>query len=128
MGDHFRRYIFEKPEDAARVKERSEFKSKLADLNAEAHATEIAIKQSLHAQREIARNPEVTKIHERRQSIEVEAELARLKLIRSAVITSRGLAHSNLRPSAWWFRLICPDGLWFRETVDSADYYLEPLQ
>jgi hypothetical protein len=67
------------------------------------------------------------KLHDRRRSIELEAELARLRMIRQAIIASRGLKRAAHRPSAWWFRLISPDGLWFRETVDTAHCYLEPL-
>jgi len=43
------------------------------------------------------------------------------------VTASRGLANSSVRPSAWWFPMVCPDGLWFWETIDRAECYLEPL-
>ena len=80
-----------------------------------------------HEQNDLVKNEEILKIHERRRSIELEAELKRLRLIRQAIISSKGLSRANLRPSAWWFRLVCPDGLWFRETINTAECYLEPL-
>ena len=80
-----------------------------------------------HRQNALILDDEVRRIHVRRRSIELEAELKRLRLFRNAVITSKGLAKANLRPSAWWFPLVCPDGLWFRETIDTAECYLEPL-
>ena len=83
--------------------------------------------QLRHTQKDLVEDESIRKIHERRRSIELEAELKRLRLIRQAIISSKGLTHANLRPSAWWFPLVCPDGLWFRETIDTAECYLEPL-
>jgi hypothetical protein len=73
-------------------------------------------------------DPEVRKVHERRRTIELEAELKRARLIRGAVMASKGLRNAGVRPSAWWFPLVCPDGLWFRSTVENAEAYLEPLR
>jgi hypothetical protein len=126
-GDHFRERIFEKdptPEDLA---ERERLAAAVDDVIHQFAQTEMGIRELLHKQREVVRDDEVVKVHERRRAIEMEAELKRLRLIRQAVISSKGLERANLRPSAWWFRLVCPDGLWFRETVKSAEYYLEPL-
>ncbi len=126
-GDHWRDRIFERepsPEDHA---ERDRLTHA---VEAAIHARKAAEAQMHELRREqnaLVSDPEIRRIHDRRRSIELEAELKRLRLIRSAVIASRGLERANLRPSAWWFRLVCPDGLWFRETVDSAQYYLEPL-
>lgn len=126
-GEHWRNRIFEKtptPEDMA---ERQRIQSDLAETIQKGHEIEAQIRSLMHQQRELSRDPEVLLTHERRRRIEVEAELARLKLIREAIISSRGMRGASHRPSAWWFRLVCPDGLWFRETVDSALCYLEPL-
>jgi hypothetical protein len=69
----------------------------------------------------------VLKAHERRRMIEHEAELKRVRIIRGAVLATKGMTRAGQRPSAWWFPLLCPDGGWFRETVASAQCYLEPL-
>jgi hypothetical protein len=126
-GDHFRNRIFEKDASAEDLAERERL---TAEVDAVIHAkTELQshMHQLRKQQNELVRDEEVMRIHERRQTIELEAELKRLTLIREAIIASKGLRNANRRPSAWWFRLVCPDGLWFRETVDTATYYLEPL-
>jgi hypothetical protein len=127
-GEHFRSKIFEKSPSAEDINSRKDLQSNLQSVIAKIHEVEATIRKLMHEQRNLAQNPEVLRMHERRRSIEVEAELARLRLIRQAVISSRGMQKASYRPSAWWFRLVCPDGLWFRETVESAQCYLEPLQ
>lgn len=126
-GDHFRAKIFEKnptPEDLA---DRDRLANAIEVTIVEIEAAQKEVRDLMRLQREQAQAPEVLKIHDRRRAIELEAELKRMRLIRHAVISSKGLQNANLRPSAWWFPLVCPDGLWFRETVDSAECYLEEL-
>ncbi len=126
-GEHWRNRVFEKTPSPGDLAERARIQADLAAAVREAHDVEASIRNLKHQQQELSRNAEVLQAHERRRRIEVEAELARLRLIREAVISSRGMRRAGYRPSAWWFRLVCPDGLWFRETVDSAMCYLEPL-
>ncbi|MFN8218626.1 MAG: hypothetical protein U0S12_00635 [Fimbriimonadales bacterium] len=126
-GAHFRAKIFEKSPSAEDLAERQRL---IDEVERIAHAigeNEHEIRLLLRRQSELARDEEVVKIHERRRGIELEAELKRLRLIRSAVIVSRGLANAERRPSAWWFPIVCPTGKWFSETIETADYYLEPL-
>ncbi|MEZ0326156.1 MAG: hypothetical protein ACAH95_09630 [Fimbriimonas sp.] len=126
-GDHFRAKIFERDATSDDLAERERL---TANVEAVIHAkTELQsqMHQLRRQQNELVRDEEVRRIHDRRQTIELEAELKRLTLIREAIIASKGLRNANRRPSAWWFRLVCPDGLWFRETVDTASYYLEEL-
>ncbi len=126
-GEHFRDRIFEKEASRADASRRLQLQEQISGVVAEVHETQAAIRSLMHQQRELAGSPEVIKMHDRRRSIELEAELARLRLIRQAIIASKGMNRASFRPSAWWFRLVCPDGLWFRETVDSAECYLEAL-
>lgn len=127
-GQHWREKMFEKSPSPADFAERERL---TAAIEATQHKRAL-VEQNIHElrreQNTLVNDAEIQRIHERRRSIELEAELKRLRLIRNAVISSRGLHKASLRPSAWWFRLVCPDGLWFRETVNSAEYYLEPLQ
>jgi hypothetical protein len=126
-GRHWRERIFEKdptPEDLA---ERERLAKAVEDAIHARLAAETKVHELRREQNDLVNDPRVLKTHERRRSIELEAELKRLRMIRSAIVASKGLERANLRPSAWWFPLVCPDGLWFRETVDSAVYYLEPL-
>lgn len=126
-GIHFREVIFDKQPTSENLAERQRLRD---EIQAIVHAIELSknrLRELARTQRDLVQDDEIVRIHERRRTIELEAELKRLRLVRRAVITSRGLHRANYRPSAWWFRLVCPDGLWFRETVNSAEYYLEPL-
>lgn len=126
-GNHFRAHIFEQsptPEDLA---ERERLEGEIQSVIHEIDAKRREVYLNGLRQGETTRSTEILKVHDRRRSIELESELKRLRLIRSAVVSSKGLQAANLRPSAWWFPLLSPDGLWFRETVDSAECWLEPL-
>jgi hypothetical protein len=126
-GTHFRETVFEKEPTEADVAERDRLTQEIETTIREIEEAYLEVKSLMRQQRELAQSAEVLKVHDRRRMIELEAELKRLRLIRHAVIASKGLQHANLRPSAWWFPLVCPDGLWFRETVDSAECYLEDI-
>lgn len=70
---------------------------------------------------------ELMQARERRRRISLEAELARVELIRQAVIATEGLELAGRRPAAWWFPLVSPDGTWFAKTICKAQCRLEPL-
>jgi hypothetical protein len=61
------------------------------------------------------------------KSIEYEAELARLWLVRDAVLVSKGLPYTDHRPSAWWFILVDPELQWFRRVSDTAEFRFEEI-
>lgn len=126
-GDHFREKIFEKDPSEEDLGERLRLGhevERVIHIGVETQNRMLELRKQQHG---LVHDEDILRIHERRRSIELEAELKRLRLIRQAIISSKGLARANLRPSAWWFRLVCPDGLWFRETIDTAECYLEPL-
>ena len=129
MGDQFRAEIFGNPAPSADANLR---RAKLvAEMEAANHALwqwKLTMADLRKRQLEIVNDEAINKIHARRRAIELEAELKRLRLIRHAVISSKGLQRAAYRPSAWWFPLVSPDGLWYRETIESAEYYLEPLE
>jgi hypothetical protein len=127
-GEHWRVALFEKEQTPEALAERERLTHEVERVVHEIQHTKAEIKAMKADQRALAKAPDVVKDHERRRAIELEAELSRLKLIREAVITAKGLAASDLRPSAWWFPLLCPDGGWFKQTVDTAECYLEPLE
>jgi hypothetical protein len=126
-GRHWRDRIFEKTPSPGDLRERERLTEAVHEILRRRAESESAVTALRHEQNDMVRDPAISRIHERRRSIELEAELKRLRLIRDAVTSSRGLEQANRRPSAWWFRLVCPDGLWFRETVETAECYLEPL-
>ncbi len=126
-GEHFRAKILAKFPTPDEQKERTCLAAEVDRIIGDIEICRETARTLERDQRELVHGDDVIRVHDRRNSIEIEAELKRLRLIREAVITSNGLPRANHRPSAWWFRLVCPDGLWFRETVDTAEYYLEPL-
>ncbi|AIE84222.1 hypothetical protein [Fimbriimonas ginsengisoli] len=126
-GRHWRERIFEKEPAPGDLAERERLTQEVEKVLHARTDADRRVHELRREQQALVSHPEVQRVHERRQSIELEAELKRLRIIRQAVTASRGMEQANRRPSAWWFRIVCPDGLWFRETVETAEYYLEPL-
>ena len=59
--------------------------------------------------------------------IEYEAELARLWLVRDAILVARGLTYTSHRPSAWWFLLVDPELRWFNRVAETAEFRFEEI-
>ncbi len=127
-GVHFRAAVFERTPDPDQTAERGRLTKAVEDTLHDLAHTENEIHRLIRKQAEIVSSRDVQQAHGRRREIEAEAELKRMRLIRHAVVASKGLRKANHRPSAWWFPLLCPDGLWFRATVEDAECYLEPLR
>ncbi|HEY3781452.1 MAG TPA: hypothetical protein VGL56_10240 [Fimbriimonadaceae bacterium] len=126
-GDHFRSEIFENNPSQEQLDKRKRLAEEVEAMIHLIAAKKKEIRTLLQKQSDFVGAPEIRAIHERRRAIEVEAELKRLRLIRQAVITSKGLCKASNRPSAWWYPLVCPDGGWFRTTIDTAECYLEHI-
>ena len=126
-GDHFRWKIFEKDPSEEDIQERDRLTHEIEHVIHALTEAQRQMRDSWHKQNELVGSEDILCIHERRRALELEAEFRRLKLIRNAVIASKGLQQASYRPSAWWFPLVSPDGKWFRETIGSARCYLEPL-
>jgi hypothetical protein len=126
-GAHFRARFFERPAGPEDVAERERLEAVVEAAIQAVGEAKGRLRHLRKRQFELTDDPEIRRIHDRRKAIELEAELKRARLIRAAVISSQGLQNATVRPSAWWFPLVCPDGLWFRETVETAECYLEPL-
>jgi hypothetical protein len=127
MSRQFREKIFEKSPSTEELAERGRLGAALQAVIDQQEGVREELMKAFRRQRELAQNESVRNAHQRRRNIEVEAELKRATIIREAVMASKGLEKANHRPSAWWFSLLSPDGLWFRETIDSAEAYLEAL-
>lgn len=127
-GAHWRARIWEKDPTEEDLAERDRLTAELDAVLERKAAAQRRVEEVRRLQRALVEDPEIQRIQERRADIELEAELKRLRLLRQAVISAKGLSLANRRPSGWWFPIVSPDGLWFRETVETARYYLEPLQ
>lgn len=126
-GEHFRAAIFEKQPCEQDLAERERLTQEVDRLIHEKARVSRQLRDMFRQESDLVGSEEIKRVHMRRQGLELEAELARLKLIREAVIASKGLLRAGHRPSAWWFPLVSPDGQWFKETVGTARCYLEPL-
>jgi hypothetical protein len=126
-GEHFREYIFEREATPDEVEKRAQLTEAVQKCSDSIEDVRLQISLLNRKQRELVEDAKTRAMHERRRTLEVEAELKRLNLIRTAVIAGRGLQRAGYRPSAWWFPLLCPDGLWLRATVENAECELEPL-
>jgi hypothetical protein len=126
-GIHFREFVFEKPITPQATAERGHFTQAIEATIQERNAIREELRKLRTQQVNLVNDAEVQSAHERRQGIELEAELKRMRMIRGAVTASKGLIASSHRPSAWWFPVVSPSGLWFRQTIQTADAYLEEL-
>ncbi len=127
LGDHFRAHIFGVTPTAEAIAERGRLEGVLHEVRRDLHHLKQSFIELRVQQQEVVQDPKVLAVHERRRAIELEAELKRLRLVRDAIISSQGLERASLRPGAWWFPIVSPDGKWYRQTIESADYYLEHL-
>lgn len=126
-GEHWRAKLFEKVADPSEYAIRESFESQIRAKEEEVRevwAEWRAVKATQDAQ---TSSNDVQEMMRRRESIALEVELARIKLIREAVTASIGMSKAGQRPSAWWFPLLCPDGTWFRSTMRGARMELEQL-
>ena len=126
-GRHWRAFLFDNEPTPDAILERQKLVAQIDATVAE--ITEV--KRQWHAlqlqQDMLVASPDVLEAQRTYRNIELEAELKRASLIRDAVIVTRGLKRAGLRPAAWWFPLVCPDGTWFRQTMKDAEYSLEAL-
>lgn len=127
-GVHWREFIFEKAATEEDLRTRETFTERILETQREVRESKSRWLELQSEQDALVTSSRVVAIHARRRDIELEAELKRVKLIREAVIASKGLAHAGARPSGWWFPLVSPDGTWFREVTASAEYSLEVLR
>lgn len=126
-GRHWREKLFEKTPSDEALREREEFIHQARELTEQLKQEDLAWRALQRKQDELVAQESIRRAHQRRRNIELEAELHRLHLVRGAVIASDGLELAGRRPSAWWFPIVCPQGAWYRSTIERAIYRLEPL-
>lgn len=126
-GRHWRDKLFGQTPTEEALAERAQFQQREKDLTHQISEAWAAWRAVQAQQDDLVASESVTRVLSRRDAIGLEAELTRVKLVREAVTTAKGLVKAGHRPSAWWFPLVCPDGTWFRATTRTACYWLEPL-
>jgi hypothetical protein len=126
-GEHWRERIFEKNPSAGDWEERERMTAVIEDTILAIDRERAQYRNLQEKQRALVDSEEVREMRSRRSNIALEAEVMRLRLVRDAVTATEGLEHAGHRPCAWWFPLVCPENLWFKNTVERAEHYLEPL-
>jgi hypothetical protein len=123
-GDHFRSVIEWTPEHQ---ETRSEFAARIADLLAERRRILLTISELKASRLETERTGEGARARIRSAEIEIQAESARLTLVRNAILAIQGLPHTQHRPSAWWIPMVDRTGGWFRRIAETTELYTEEL-
>lgn len=123
-GEHFRTTVAWTPEA---TKIRADFDRVLSEVEREKQALRLEIQECRAQRRAIERSEEAISARAMLREIEDAAELARLHLVRNALLTINGLPHTNHRPSAWWLPMVDASGAWFRRIVETTEIYTEPL-
>jgi hypothetical protein len=123
-GDHFRATTDWTPAQEA---QRAEYDRRIQALLSERRELLLRI-QALKARRkQIERGPLAEPAREQIAQIEGAAELARLRLVRNAILARTGLLHTQHRPTAWWLPMVDPSGQWFRRIAETTEMYIEPV-
>jgi hypothetical protein len=123
-GDHFRRVTEWTPAEQAI---RADSERRLQAIAEQKRDLCQEIRAHKDRRLHLERGPEAAAARTQRTQIANEAELARLRLVRNALLTIEGLAHTDHRPSAWWLPMVDPAGEWFGRITDTAELYTEPL-
>jgi len=123
-GEHFRSTM---EWTAAEAACRDGFQQQLQAIAVEKRGWAAQIAAWKEARHQIERGEEACAARARQFQIENEAEMARLNLVRNALLTADGLTHTNHRPSAWWLPMLDKTGAIFRRMVAATELYTEPL-
>ncbi|MBL8060327.1 MAG: hypothetical protein JNK63_06385 [Chthonomonas sp.] len=126
-GKHWRKEIFGNEPGPSALKQRDDFSRQIEQCDMQVRELKAQFRDLDREQSDLVRHQSILEAHEERRALELELELMRMSLVHEAITVTQGLTNAGHRPSAWWFPLICPDGDWFRNTIASAKYYLEPL-
>lgn len=110
-----------------REAERRQFDEQIFALRQQAREAKASARDCIAQRVEMERSDEAVAARQTIARIEAEAELARLRYVRDALFVCEGLRYTNLRPTAWWFPLVSPDGAWFDALVQTMQARLEEL-
>ncbi|HLV81349.1 MAG TPA: hypothetical protein VKT32_13775, partial [Chthonomonadaceae bacterium] len=123
-GAHFRATTTWTPAETER---RAAFDREFAGIERQKQALCVEARELRAQRRAIERCPEALSARARRAEVEEAIEMARLQIVRNALLTIEGLPHTNHRPSAWWLPMLDSNGAWFQRIVETTQLYTEPL-
>jgi chromosome segregation ATPase len=109
------------------IKERAHFDEEIGAARQRAHELRTQARSKTHERVTLEKSEAARQAREVIARLEYEAEWQRFQLVRDALVTSRGLHHTNYRPTAWWFPLISPDGKWLDRLANTAQARIEEL-
>jgi hypothetical protein len=112
---------------AQRQQQRQHFNTEIDELLRQAREAKNAAKVRVAERVELERSPQTAAARETTGRLEYEAELERLRGVRSAILVSKGLRYTNYRPTAWWLPLVSPDGRWFDALTQTAVARIEEI-
>jgi hypothetical protein len=124
MGEHFRSVT---AWSQTELEQRNAFARDLDMCDFEIRSLKRHVMGLKEEIKSLERGAAAAEIREHLDACERDAEMARLKLVRNALLTADGLAHTNHRPSAWWLPMADATGSWFRRIAETTAYYTEPL-
>ena len=106
---------------------RAELEKTIERKREEAHQAHNRSLQLKHEVRSLEKGEEAVSARRAVNVIEYEAELARLWLVRDALLVSQGLVYTNHRPPAWWFLMVDPELKWFNAVASTAEFRFEEM-
>ncbi len=124
MGLHFRSVAVWTDTEKAH---RASLQGKLRARHAERRKIARELRRCRARLRAAGRESRIESIRSARNAMAADANLERMRLVRDAILTARGLTHTNHRPTAWWIPMLDPSGDWFRRIARSVEAYIEPL-
>lgn len=122
-GDHFRSVTQWNPDEESR---RESLGARIDALLTERRSIMADIERLKAERLGIERGAEAKRLRSQARQIETEAEMARLQMVRNALLTA-GLPHAQHRPTAWWLPMVDRTGHWFHRIVETTQVYTEPL-
>ena len=109
------------------VARREEMEAEVASLRASVEEAEARSRRADEAHHALEASPEFVEAHATVSAVEEEALLLRMRLVRNALLSVKGLSYAGARPSWWWFPMVDPSGRWFENLVRTAKFKLEDL-
>lgn len=107
---------------------RSGFEARIHGTRGEANQAHHRSLELKNTVRSVEKGDEMVKARSTINNIEYEAELARLWLVRDAILVTKGLDYTEHRPSAWWFLLVDTELKWFNRVGETAEFRWEEIQ